>query len=131
MNKGKIKYPGLIDGKFWDKNTLREYIKKVVLFQDRNHIPSNRILVGEFGGNRKSKGLVQYFQDLIDIFNENKWHFAFYGFHEDNWDGMDYELGNKNLPESYWKALDRGEKPTLKRDGNATTFKVLWDALKA
>ncbi len=131
LNKGKLIYPGLIDGKFWDKSALQEYIKQVVLFQDRNHIPSNRILVGEFGGNRKSKGLVQYFQDLIDIFKENKWHFAFYSFREDNWDEMNYELGDKNLGESYWKSIDKGEKPELKLDGNAPTFKVLWDALKA
>ena len=131
LNKGKLTYPGQIDGKFWDKKELHKYMKQVILFQKEHHIPIDRILVGEFGGNRKSKGLIQYFQDLINIFNENKWHFSFYGFHEDNWDGMDYEFGDKNLPESYWKALDKGEKPELKRDGNAPTFKVLWNALNA
>jgi hypothetical protein len=49
-----------------------------------------------------SSGLEQYFKDLIRIFNKEDWHFSFYAFREDTWDGMDYELGAKKLPWSYW-----------------------------
>jgi hypothetical protein len=44
------------------------------------------------------KGLAQYFLDLIAIFKKNGWHWAFYAFREDCWDGMDYELGDGQLP---------------------------------
>jgi hypothetical protein len=89
-------------------------MSSVVAFQKRNHIAHHRILVGEFGGHRMSPGLEKYFEDLINIFNQERWHFAFYAFREDVWDGMDYELGTKKLPWSYWQAIDRGETPTIR-----------------
>ncbi len=64
--------------------------------------------MGEFGGHRASAGLAEYFQDLIDIFQENSWHYAFYAFRENTWDGMDYELGDKKLPWSHWQSVEKG-----------------------
>lgn len=128
-NKGKFKYPGVINGKNWDKNALKEYVSAVVSFQKKNNLASNRILVGEFGGHRMSSGLDQYFRDLISIFNEQNWHFAFYAFREDTWDGMDYELGNKKLPGSYWVAIERGQKPVLERKSTYPAFSVIKEAL--
>lgn len=128
-NKGKFKYPGVINGKSWDKDALKEYVSEVVSFQKKHNLASNRILVGEFGGHRMSFGLDQYFRDLIAIFNEQNWHFAFYAFREDTWDGMDYELGSKKLPGSYWVSLERGEKPILERKSTYPAFSVIKEAL--
>ena len=125
MNGGKFTYPGTISGKYWNKKVLHEYMSQVIAFQKKHGISSSRILVGEFGGHRTSKGLTQYFQDLIDIFKENNWHFAFYAFREDTWDGMDYELGEKKLPGSYWKATAKDVKPKLERRGDHPAFKVI------
>jgi hypothetical protein len=130
QNGGKYLYPGKIRGKHWNKKTLKQYMNAVETFQKRYKIASNRILVGEFGCYRKQKGLPQYFSDLIDIFEENKWHWAFYAF-RDNWDGMDYELGDKPLPWSYWKAQERDEKFQLNRNKNAPQFYVLKTALRS
>ncbi|OJW71516.1 MAG: glycosyl hydrolase [Candidatus Amoebophilus sp. 36-38] len=130
INQGKFSYPGQINGKNWDKKELQAYMQDVAHFQKINNIPSNRILVGEFGGHRTSKGLAQYFKDLISIFKENGWHFAFYAFREDVWDGMDYELGDKKLPWSYWQALEKGEQPTLNRKEDYPVFKVLRQAIE-
>src|SRR5436853_7490428 len=94
----------------------------VVDFQKKNSIASNRILVGEFGGNRFSTGLDQYFADLIDIFNENQWHFAFYAFREDTWSGMDYELGITRLGHNAEDVSDLRQKDN-------TLFSVLKNAL--
>lgn len=129
-NKGKWTYPGDVNGISWNKEKLVDHLAAVRDFQSRHQIPSNRILVGEFGGHRMSKGLSVYFADLIDIFEENQWHFAFYAFREDTWDGMNYELGIKKLPASYWVSFEKGEAPGTIRDAKSKSFEVIKKSLK-
>ncbi|MDR1366060.1 MAG: glycoside hydrolase family 5 protein [Holosporales bacterium] len=131
LNDGKYSYPGVIDGKFWDKKALSEYMKSVATFQKTNKIPPTKILVGEFGCYRKTKGIVQYFCDLIQIFEENGWHLAFYSFREDSRDGMDYELGDKKLPWAYWKAFEKWRILNSLRKATFPQFAVLENALKS
>lgn len=126
-NNGKYSYPGMIStGKdktpeFISKKELEQiYFKPVVEWQKKYHIPNSQIVVEEFGGNRMAKGLDKYFSDLIAIFNTHHWHWAFYSFQEDTWDGMNYELGNKPLGEKYWNTISKGQKPVLKIVPNAT-----------
>ena len=90
---------------YWDKEKIRLYFQVVKEWMKKYHIPANRIYVGEFGGNRQAPGLIDYFNDLITFMNENKWHWSFYAYRED--DGfpmMDYELGTNDLSEKYWKS---------------------------
>lgn len=129
MNKGKFRYPGPINGKQWNRKALEEYMAAVVAFQKKHAIESNKIVVGEFGGYRMSAGLEKYFEDLIAIFTKEGWHFAFYAFREDTWDGMDYELGTKHLPWDYWQAIAHGVKPRLKRRATYPAFLILKRAL--
>lgn len=131
LNQQQYEYPGEIDGKYWHLDEIQKYLSVINAFQMRNNIPSSKILVGEFGGHRMSLGLEKYFQDLITIFQNNKWHFAFYAFREDAWDGMDYELGEKKLPWSYWESQERGEKPTLNRRNNYPPFLIIKNSLNA
>jgi aryl-phospho-beta-D-glucosidase BglC (GH1 family) len=128
LNKSKYVYPGKIAGKHLDVEGLRTYMSAIGKFQTRYGIQSNRILVGEFGCYRKQQGIDRYFDDLIKIFEENHWHWAFYAFRDD-WDGMDYELGDKSLPWEYWKAKDRGEEYALKRTPDSRSFKSIHRAL--
>lgn len=130
LNDGKFKYPGLVNGVYWDYNALKNYMNAVVAFQRLNNISNNRILVGEFGGHRMSEGLSKYFADLTGIFNENGWHYAFYAFREDTWDGMDYELGSGGMPWSYWQALERGEKTVVDRNPDSPIFKSILDSIQ-
>lgn len=129
INRGKLHYPGVVKGKYWDKQALRNYLENVSEFQKQHNIPNSRILVGEFGGDRTSKGLTQYFKDLTDVFIEKHWHFAFYAFREDVWNGMDYELGDKKLPWSYWQAIEKGQNPELSRKKDYPQFEVLLEAI--
>lgn len=128
-NKGQFQYPGIIMGKQWNKEALENYMVAVTGFQKLYNIPRNRILVGEFGAHRLSPGLDKYFEDLISIFIKEGWHFAFYAFREDTWDGMDYELGNKKLSWHYWKAIENGQKPHLERKGNDPVFAIIQKGL--
>ena len=130
LNEGKFQYPGLVNGVYWDYKALKEYMRAVVAFQKLNNVSSNRILVGEFGGHRMSKGLSSYFEDLTEFFNENGWHYAFYAFREDTWDGMDYELGDRKMPWSYWQALERGDKPVVDRNSDTPSFKAILDSIQ-
>lgn len=130
QNGGKWSYPGKINGKNWDKKALRDYMGPVVEFQKKYDIPSSHIIAGEFGASRMSCGICQYFTDLIEIFKENNWHFAFYAFREDVWDGMDYELGDKKLPWTYWKAQEEGKNPAPPRNDSNPIFEVIKKALQ-
>ncbi|WP_407511853.1 glycoside hydrolase family 5 protein [Wolbachia endosymbiont of Trichogramma kaykai] len=94
LNQGNFAYPGHVQSfdakkvEYWSKDKLKSYIEHVKIFQKRYNIPDYKILAGEFGGHRCSKGLEHYFRDLTSIFNEYNWHFAVYGFREDIWDGL-------------------------------------------
>ncbi len=132
LNDGKYVYPGnMIIGLnhkivYMDKNKLQStYFQPVIDWQRKYHIPSSQIFAGEFGGNRSTKGLDNYFHDLISIFNEQEWHWAFYSFREDAWDGMDYELGSKPLGAKYWDAIAKGEHPKVTRVPNS-----VWTTIK-
>ncbi|MEW5701809.1 MAG: hypothetical protein AB1792_06230 [Candidatus Zixiibacteriota bacterium] len=63
--------------------------------------------------------------DVIQVLQSHGWHWAFYSFREDTWDGMDYELGTQPLGAAYWSAVERGETPVLPRRDNP-----LWTVIK-
>ena len=128
-NGGRYCYPGRVvtesgDSINLDLRALQTILTPVRDWQDRNSVPSNRIIAAEFGCNRTCCGVADYFSDLIQIFNGQSWHWAFYAFREDGWDGMDYELGEKPPPAAYWDAITKGKRMTLPRVKNR-----IWDAI--
>jgi hypothetical protein len=56
-------------------------------------------------------------------------HWAFYAYREDGWDGYDYELGTIGLNWDYWKAFQQGENPKLPRKDNPL-FDIIKNKLK-
>ena len=121
-------YPGSVkfDHKviYADKKWLQNYLEPFFTWAKKEKINSNRLIAGEFGCMRRNKGCKEYLQDLINIFNENKIHWAFYSFRE-NWDGYDYEVGTKGFGYKYWKAKEEGKNPKTPRKENS-----LFDVLK-
>jgi hypothetical protein len=110
LNDGKYEYPGKVPVdnnpplEFdMNKTTMAGYLKPVSDWAAKNNISVNRIWAGEFGCSRKVDGVEKYLSDLIEIFNENGWHWAFYSYREDVWENMDYELGKENPPQKYWE----------------------------
>lgn len=116
INEGKYTYPGKVKvpdpGGVFDmsESSLIEFLSPITNWTKTNDIPSNRIWVGEFGCDRTMPGATEYLGDLIDFFNHQQWHWAFYSFREDNWSSMDYELGTGRL---FWKYWDYNEASTL------------------
>jgi endoglucanase len=109
LNDGKYEYPGKVpvdnDPPLdfdMNKTTMADYLKPVSDWARKNNVPSNRIWAGEFGCSRKVEGVEKYLSDLIEIFNDNGWHWVFYSYREDVWENMDYELGNGAIPHKYW-----------------------------
>jgi hypothetical protein len=118
----KYVYPGNIpfgDGiVWWDKNTIRKYFEPFENWIKIHNIPLNKIVVSEFGCMRRNPGAERYLSDMVSILEDKKYHWAFYAFREDGWDGYDYEIGTKALPWSYWQARERGEFPLPPREPN-------------
>lgn len=114
QNGGRYAYPGDVPldettTRRWDRAAIAQQFDTVSAWAEKNHIPPNRILVGEFGCDRRIKGCAQLFADTLAEINARRWHWAFYAFREDEWDAMDYELGEKKLPWAYWQAAERGQ----------------------
>jgi len=131
INQGRFAYPGTIPNPTleWDKGALEEFFRPISIWQEKHNIPASQIFVGEFGCDRTAQGAERYLGDLIEIFNEKGWHWAFYAFREDVWDSMDYELGSGRLSWGYWKAVEeRGDLSPFRTDG--PIFQVLLEALK-
>ncbi|AWP29856.1 glycoside hydrolase family 5 protein [Paenibacillus sp. Cedars] len=134
QNKKKglaIEYPGKVKvgeqqtEKEFNKETLKQFLEPVAKWAAEHNVPANRIIAEEFGINRMVTGADQYLADLISIFNEYGWHWAFYAFREDTWDGMDYEMGDKKPNWKYWEAIEKGEQPP-----RIEIDSPMWDALK-
>ncbi len=126
---GKYSYPGNIEFGTglveWNKNTIDKYFEPFYYWAENKSIPGNRIVAAEFGCVRRNRGAGQYLDDVLSILENRKYHWAFYSFREDGWDGYDYELGTERPGAEYWAAKDRGENPELKRMDNP-----LFDVIK-
>lgn len=110
INKEKYHYPGMFPiQELGDQNFnlnydgLKDFFQPIVKWQSKNNVPANRIWVGEFGCDRRTKGVARYLGDLVHIFNAQQWHWALYSYREDVWQAMDYELGTEKV---YWKYWD-------------------------
>lgn len=96
----------------WTAQYWQERLQVIWEWQQTNKVGSDRILVGEFGCDRRVSGARAYLSDLIRIWNDRDWHWAFYAYREDGWMGMDYELGTGPVGAAYWEALEAGKNPT-------------------
>lgn len=108
---GKVKVGNDQQEKMFDRTAIKEFLEPVAKWSAKYGVPANWIIASEFGTNRMVKGADRYMEDLISIFNEYGWHWAFYAFREDTWDGMDYELGDKKPDWKYWEAIESGKLP--------------------
>jgi len=97
---------------------LVTYFESFMHWVKVNNIPQNRIVAGEFGCMRKNVGAKQYLSNIISFLNDHHFHWAFYSYREDEWDGYDYELGTKGLGWKYWQEKENGGNPPLPRKDN-------------
>lgn len=83
-------YPGLIEGKRWDKAELERALQPVLDFQRAYGVP---IYVGEFSAIRWAPdgSAARYLSDLIELFESRGWDWSYHAFRE--WHGWSVEHG--------------------------------------
>lgn len=118
--KKPFSYPGEVpffgdEMQYWGANQVAEYLKIPSKWAKEHNIPSNRMVVGEFGCVRMLPGCKNYLEDVLTVIDQQKLHWAFYSFREDSWDAMDYELGTEKVHWKYWDAMEKGEPDPIKR----------------
>jgi aryl-phospho-beta-D-glucosidase BglC (GH1 family) len=100
-----IYYPGVIDGKMWNKEALRAVMQPNVDWQKAHNVS---IHIGEFSAIRWAPGnsTCNYLNDIIELFEENVWNWDYHAFRE--WQGWDVEMiGDKDHPQHSPVPTDR------------------------
>jgi len=99
----------------WDKSVLAKDLSGAFDWAKAHGVPNNRVVVGEFGCMRQWVDCGVYLNDVLDILNEHRAHWAFYSFREDVWDGMDYELAPSVTTEHFYDLMKQGDGAKLER----------------
>jgi len=119
IREKQYQYPGIVPfaqgEEEWNAQRVAMHLQQPFEWAEVHGIPISRMVAGEFGCIRMLPGCRKYLQDVLTVLDKRKAHWAFYSFREDNWDAMDYELGKKKVPWSYWKAMEQKKPDTLQR----------------
>lgn len=110
INDGQVhwRYPGVIDGERWNRETIRRHLKPVIDFQIRH--PDARIYVGEFSCIAWAAGDGEYVRDCISVFEEYGWDWTYHAYREwKGWD-VDYDAVCDNVPK-----LHKPGRPSLRK----------------
>ncbi|HEY0947593.1 MAG TPA: cellulase family glycosylhydrolase [Opitutaceae bacterium] len=83
-----VAYPGVIDGRRWDKAALEASMAPAVAFARKHRV---QLYVGEFSAIRWAPGAADYLADLIDLFESHGWDWSYHAYRE--WHGWNLELG--------------------------------------
>lgn len=83
-----VAYPGEIDGKRWNKETLRQTLAPAIAFAAKYRV---HLYVGEFSVLRWAPGADEYLSDLTEIFESQGWDWSYHSYRE--WHGWNLELG--------------------------------------
>lgn len=113
------RYPATVpfgaDKQRWDARRVTAYLQQPLDWAEQHGVARQRMVVGEFGCMRRWPDCRAYLQDVLAVLEAQRVHWAFYAFREDGWDGMDYELGDKALPWTYWNEVEAGKVPSPPR----------------
>jgi hypothetical protein len=131
VNRGRYRYPARMP-EGWLPGDGERRDAGVRAWAERHGVSRTRIVVAEFGVDRRVAGARDYLADAIRRYDAQGWHWAFYAFRSDDaWGGLDYELGTRPLGEAYWRAVERGARPdSLKRRGPNELWSVIARALR-
>ena len=91
-----VVYPGVIDGKMWDKAQLEVALKPVIDFQKNYGV---QMYIGEFSAIRwaPDNSSYRYLRDVIDIYEKYGWDWSYHAFRE--WTGWSVEHSNDQADE--------------------------------
>ena len=104
-NNDTFVYPGIIDGKYWDKEQIRNALQIPRKYAKDHGVA---IYIGEFGSIRwaPDNSTYRYLRDCIEVFEEEGWDWAYHAFRE--WQGWSVEHGpEKNNTRPATEPTDR------------------------
>lgn len=130
IHEGRLGYPGPAPkGELVDAAFLRRTLQAVADWQQRWAISPNRVVLAEFGIDRRIRGALEYLRDAICVAEHHGWHWAFYAYRD--WQAMDYEVRYRPLPDGYWAAEQRGVPmdPPAARAPTGTSPPRAWPAV--
>jgi len=78
-NPPDLRYPGVINGREENRETLREYLQPVRDFQLAYN---THIYIGEFSAARWAPGAEHYLSDVVEIFEEYGWDWSYHAYRE-------------------------------------------------
>ncbi len=109
-SEANLVYPGVIAGRHWDKEALREGMRAAIDFQEEFNV---HIYVGEFSAIRWAPegSAYRYLRDVIELFEEYGWDWSYHAFRE--WDGWSVEHGA--VKEDRRRSATRTEREKLLR----------------
>lgn len=93
MEKIGLNYPGIINGKMWDKSALNASLKTIDDFLGQYPVP---YYIGEFSTIRWAPGAEQYLTDVIGLFEQRGWSWSYHAFRE-------YHGWSLEHDEQFWK----------------------------
>jgi hypothetical protein len=114
-------YPGIIEGKYWNKAELERALQPAIDFQKRYNV---HMYIGEFSAIRWAPGnsAFAYLSDLIDIFEQHGWDWTYHAFRE--WSGWSVEHGSD--PKDAKPAASPTDRQKLLQDWFAKNQKPKW-----
>ena len=104
-----VTYPGVINGRNWDKKQLKSVLEPLREFQVKYGVP---VWIGEFSAARWAEGGERYLVDLVEVFNSYGWGWAvfnFKGYHAWN---PDYDTVYRSDKPDDWKKSFLGDTST-------------------
>lgn len=123
-------YPGDVPERGrWDRERVRDYLAEPARWARAQGLPPTRIVAGEFGCMRRLAHCPAYLEDVVSALEANGFHWAFYSFREDAWDGMDYELGGVPAGAAYRDLIERGDNDAVPR-GPTPLFEPILSRLR-
>ena len=99
----------------WDKAEIARYMSAPFDWAAAHGVPNNRVVAGEFGCVREWADCGTYLGDVLDVLKAHHAHWAFYGWREDGWDAMDYELAHSVTTGQFYYLREQGKADALKR----------------
>lgn len=118
----QLRYPGMIDGKRWDRKRVFDYILPYYKLSRKWQVP---ILVGEFGINYRAPhyyGELRYLRDVLDCFREFDFHWTYWAYKA---------VANSLFPDGIYQYLPND--PWIRREGPVSgweNFYSLWPKYK-
>ena len=128
-NQGRLTYPGQLfyggQEESWDAARIAAHLQPMLDWSDSEGLSRDRILLGEFGCDRRVPGCAAYLGDVISSAEAAGIHWAFYAFREDVWDAMDYELGDGPTPNGFYSEGGNGDVPRAANPMSETLRRAL------